>query len=144
MSQARQRVGERLLEDTELVSMLALNKSWVNPQLPESRKHSIIPASKGPLANGAYLTIREIADNRVGYKLTESFIVIRCYNNIDKTYVEIDDVLARVKALLHGNRFTYDNGTNCVDVFYETTGDELEDEAYGQVFREAQYRIQYL
>lgn len=144
MSQSKEHVGERLLGDTVLMNKLGANHSWVNPTASPDKKYSVIPASKGPLAVGPYLTVTEIADNRVGTHLTESFIVIRCYNSIDKTYVEIDDVLARVKALLHNNRFTFDDDTNVIDVYYETTGSELEDEGYNQNFREAQYRVQYL
>lgn len=142
MKEIRQELAEYLQSDATLVNMLAANKHWANGGA-EAKVNSIIPVDKAPLPNTPYLTIQFITDTRIGTNLKDAFFTVRCYNHSDKTFVQIDDILARVEALLHRHRFTY-TGKACIDTVYEFTGSELQDEAFKQNFRASQYRILYL
>lgn len=144
MKDVREKLAETLQADATLVSMLAENESWVHGDDSVSKVNSIIPSDKAPLANTPYITIHALTDTQVGTNLVDAFYVVRCYNSSDKSFVEIDDILSRVKALLHRHRFNYGAGKASIDTYYETTGAELQDQAFKQNFRGSQYRVLYL
>lgn len=143
MKSIRQAVADYLLDDDVLLSMLEQNQAWWD-ETKVGTQYSIVPVNKGPLPGTPYLTIQYLTDNQDGYELKSAIFVIRCYNAKDKTYVEIDTVLDRVKALLHRHRFTNLDGNVSVQTEYEFTGGELEDQTYEQNFRESQFRVLYL
>lgn len=140
----RQAIYELLVEDDTLMDMLAANNAWWLAKSEKKKEYSVVPASKGDkLTATPFLTVQNLVDSQVGTNLKNAFFVVRCYNATDKTYVEIDDVLRRVHTLLHRHTFQLD-GLASVNTVYETTGAELEDQAYGLNFRESQYRVEYI
>jgi hypothetical protein len=143
MDDKRQKLAEYLQSDSTLMSMLGENRPWNNSKGNKSSQNSVIPSGKGPLSNMPYLSINYAADALQEQRLTNAFFTIRCYNSTDKTYVEIDRVLSRVKVLLHRHRFNFADEVS-IDTVYETTGSELQDQGYGQNFRQSQYRLSYL
>lgn len=143
MKQQRELLAQQLIDDATLLGMLEANAPWWEPDGTQSKENSIIPSIKAPLPNTPFVTIQYSSDNGIGENLRDAFFLIRCYNAGDKTFVEIDEVLQRVHALLHRHRFDY-TGLASIDTVYESTGAELEDEAFGLNFREARYRVLYL
>lgn len=146
MHERRKLLLQRLQEDEALLNMLASNKAFWNQNLESEKRYSIIPADKiYKNIKTPFLTVQVTNEVLVGDKLSDVFVSIRCYNGSDKTFVNIDAVLSRVKELLHNKRFTsYDDNTVSINTIYESTGAELSDQAYDLNFRESQYRIQYL
>jgi hypothetical protein len=143
MKNIREAIGNLLQSDDILLAMLAENKSWAD-ETQSGKEYSIIPVLKSPLSMMPYITIMYLSDTQTGYMLKDAVFMIRCYNATDKTFVEIDEVLERVIALLHRHRFTDLDGNVNVQTEYNFTGTELEDQAYQQNFREAQFSILYL
>lgn len=131
-----------LKDDAELLTMLAQNYKTGSSTLKGSL-YSIVPAGYGPMKETPYLLIRIEADDLVGTNMYYASVTVRCYNAPDKTYVEIDKVLARVKALLHRRIVQIANKAS-LEIRYETSTAELEDQGWQQNFRESQYRIVYL
>jgi hypothetical protein len=146
MNDQRAQFIELLQSDNQLLRMLGTNKAFWNEDLPAEARYSILPVDK--VTNGmnpCLLTIQVSNENLIGTKLTDAFIYVRCYNSTDKTFVNIDKVLSRVKALLHNHRFRqYADNAVSIDTVYESTGSELRDEAYGLNYRESRYRLLYL
>lgn len=146
MHDERKEVFNILQGDDVLLNMLADNKPFWNQDKEAEKKFSILPADKITVGmRTPFVTIQIMNDVLVGENIVDVFIAIRCYNEKDKAFVTTDEVLSRVKALLHRTNLGQ-YGTNNVDVrsTYESTGTELEDQAYGLLFRESQYRIRHI
>lgn len=146
MQPQRRAIFEVLQGDEMLLSLLASNAPfWDLDQKPD-REFSIVPADKVRQGMEApFVSVRISVDSLVGENLTDAFVYIRCYNTTDKTFVRIDEVLSRVKHLLHRNRFQqFQDGNVNIDTVYESTGAELQDEAFAMNFRESQYKTSYL
>jgi hypothetical protein len=146
MRYQRQQLIERLQGDEDLLALLPKNKPFWSTDLDEERMYSIIPADKvWDGIKGPFVTVQMSTSNLVSTRLTDAFVYVRCYNDGGKTFVAIDDVLSRVKALLHSHRFAQ-NADNAIsiDTVYESTSSELVDEAYGLNYRESRYRLLYL
>lgn len=146
MHDERKAFMEKLQTDEELLNKLASNKPFWNSNLDAEKRYSILPADK--IYKGIktpFVTVQLSSDNLIGTKLSDVFIYLRCYNRSDKTFVRIDDILSRVKVLMHDVRLEdyAENAVN-INVLYETTGAELTDQAYNLLFRESRYRILYL
>lgn len=135
-----------LQSDEELLNMLATNKAFWNQNLDSKKQYSIIPADK--IFTGIktpFVTVQVSTDNLVGNLLTDAFFYVRCYNDVDKTFVTIDSVLSRIKVVLHNHRFNqYADNAISVNTLYESTGTELNDQAYNLNFRESRYKVTYL
>lgn len=146
MHEQRKQFMQLLQNDEQLLAMLATNKPFWNSNLESEKRYSILPADK--IYDGIqtpFVTVQISADNLLGTNLSDVFIYVRCYNRSDKTFVGIDNILSRVKVLLHRHRFSqYADNAISVDCLYETTGAELTDQAYDLLFRESQYRLLYL
>lgn len=146
MHEQRKAILELLQNDEELLKLLASNKAFWNENLEEEARYSILPVDK--IYDGIktpFLTVQLGGENQVGTTLLDAFAYIRCYNEEDKTFVNIDAVLSRVKVLLHKHRFAqYADNAVSIDTVYETTGPEARDEAYRLNYRESRYRLTYL
>lgn len=146
MHEQRRQFLQSLQNDEQLVHQLATNKAFWNENLATEKRYSIIPADK--IYDGIktpFITVQFSNENLVGDKLTDAFVYVRCYNSSDKTFVTIDNVLSRVKTILHGVRFAqYADNAVSIDTNYESTGAELVDQAYSLLYRESRYRLLYL
>lgn len=146
MKEQRQVVFQRLQEDSVLLNMLADNRPFWNQDAEPRAMYSIIPADK--IYDGIktpFVTVQMSNDDLTGVNVSDAIFYIRCYNDSDKTFISIDDVLSRVKALLHNHLFKdFADEQVVTDTIYEGTLAELTDEAYDLNFRESQYRIRYL
>jgi len=106
-SEVRSAIASLLQNDATLTNMLASNKNWLKGGTPD-KKWSIVPLEKvSEKMNVPFITIQASSSNQSGHKLVEDFFYLRCYNGLDKTYVTIDDVLSRVKVLLHRHSFAF-------------------------------------
>lgn len=146
MHDQRKELMAILQNDELLVTMLANNKAFWNPNLASKKRYSILPVDK--VYEGIktpFVTVQISNENKVGTKLLDVFFFVRCYNGIDKTFVTIDDVLSRIKVVLDNHRFSQyaDNAVN-INTVYEGTGAELIDQTFNLNFRESQYRVSYL
>ncbi len=73
--------------------------------------------------------------------MTNAFLLVRCYNERDKSYYTINKLASQVKQILDGKRFAVE-GYATVEVVWETTSAELPDDAYDMNYRQATFRIQ--
>lgn len=146
MNDQRKQFIEALQNDAKLLKLLATNNAFWNDGLPASKKFSIIPVDKAnSKVKTPFVTVQVSNENLISTKLTDAFIYVRCYNSEDKTFVDIDKVLSRVKAILHSNRFKqYADNAVSIDTVYESTGPESSDQAYALNYRESRYRLLYI
>lgn len=145
MREVREQFILRLQNDSELIDMLPPQPNWAKEKSNPQKKWSVMPLDGLTEANAKLrkvplITVQMGNDNQADYHLLETFVYVRCYNGKDKAYVTIDDILSRVKVLLHRNRFEY-AGSVSIETLYETTGPELIDQAYDLKYREARYRL---
>lgn len=144
MRDVREGIILLLQGDSTLVNMLPLQQNWKKPGNPQ-KKWSIMPLDGLTTATAKdrkkpLLTIQMGNENRIGWKLLEDFVYVRCYNIEDKSYIFIDDVLSRVLALLDRHRFNF-AGSTSIETLYESTGAEDLDQAFQLKFRESRYRL---
>lgn len=146
MNDQRKQFIELLQKDSKLLKMLATNKAFWNEGLDPSKKFSIVPVDKGSdRMNTPFISVQVSADNLLGNNLSDVFIYVRCYNRTDKTFVDIDKVLSRVKVLLQSHRFDqYADNAVSIDTVYESTGPDSTDQGYNLNYRESRYRVLYL
>ena len=141
MKEQREQIAELLQNDPTLLDMLPVNRPWFDGSQAAAKKWSILPMDKISLEmTKPFIGLAAGSENLIGTHLLEDFFYVRCYNANDKTYVDIDRILSRVKVLLHGHRFNFVD-TVSIDTLYETTGPELTDQAYDLRFRESRYRL---
>ena len=99
-------IVKELKADATLVAMLSQNPAYYKPDSSLSNANSIVPMEFiGELKNHPTIGIRAGVTQKIGVNLIDAFIHIRCYNNMDKAYVDINKVLSRVEALLQGKKF---------------------------------------
>lgn len=132
-----------LIADTELISLLATNEHAYDPDtIPASKANSIVDYLQAGKMIAPFITLRADDISRAGRThLTNAFLLVRCYNEKDKSFYTINRALSRVQRILDGQRFTVE-GYATVEVAWETTRAELQDDGLGMNFREAQFRIQ--
>jgi hypothetical protein len=142
-NELREAVAELLQADATLLGMLPKNENWFDQNVSDqAEKWSIVPLEKFKHKNPLpQITIQGGGQNRVGTNLYEDIFYIRCYNSSSKTFVEITDILARVRELLHKRQFQL-AGSTSIELVHETTQAELVDQAYDLPFRESRYRWQ--
>jgi hypothetical protein len=141
-NEVRDAIALRLQTDRKLLKMLPANVNFAATKKDDKNpRWSIVPISKfNPQAMMPQITIQLGSDTLMGTNLLETLIYIRCYNSSNKTHVEITDVLARVKELLHRAPLRL-TGSTSIELVYETTQAEMNDQGYGDIpFRESRYR----
>jgi hypothetical protein len=134
-------IYDRLKGESTLTGILASNAPFYDKDGSKLTENSIIPAMLARLdTSPPFITIQEGTETRVGEKLTDEVFFIRCYNSREKSFVEIDTILQKIKELLDDYDFTFDNSVN-VRCRYEVTLPGLTDEELNLHFREQRYRI---
>jgi hypothetical protein len=129
-----------LANNAELVAMLAENKRWSSPNSTPSKANSIVPVAQMDGLEPMFITVMGGPTTPTGLMVHDVFIYIRCYNGIDKTYVDIDKALSLIYKTLHRQRLPMANTVN-VQTLHETTTDEAVDEGNNMRYRESQYRL---
>ena len=136
-------IFELLSNDDTLLLMLASNAPYHNPNGVTSKANSIVPSD---VANRKmetpFITIQEGNENKIGHVLSQS-IFIRCYNDIRKSYITINEVLDRVRVLLDGVDLTLTDRRH-VKTYFESRLPGLVEEAMELKFKEARYRVTVL
>ena len=130
-----------LIADSELTDMLGENKPFYNADGSSSRVNSVIPAD---IANRKLtmpiLVIREGQELSIGTTLVSETLFVRCYNEVDRSYVSINNILDRVRTLLADAQLSISDKTS-VKVEWEATLSGLIDESLNLKFKESRYRI---
>jgi hypothetical protein len=137
-------VCDKLLASPELVGKLAKSRPISNSKGALDRRNSIVPMSKimdqtagrpTPL-----LGVRSGNMTKAGFHSFDVFIFIRCYNSLDKTYVEINEVMSLVASLLDKQNLTMESAV-LADMTLEQIGDEEYDEGYKLNYREGLFKL---
>lgn len=143
--EVRAAIADVLMGDATLLAMLPKNRHWFDKTedgQAEDNKWSIVPVNKFEPANPLpQVTIQMGGDNRIGTRLYETLVYIRCYNSSDKTHVEITNVLARVQVLLDGVNIDL-SGSTTIELRHDATNADSVDQAYDLPYRESRYRWQ--
>lgn len=127
--------------DTQLIDMLHENNNPYNKDQPASKQESIVDYLNADEMIAPFITLRADQEVLVGRThLTHAFLLVRCYNERDKTFYTINELVSRVKQLINGQRFTIE-GYSTVETVWETTSSELPDDGVGLNYRELQFRI---
>jgi hypothetical protein len=130
-----------LVADTTLVNMLASNKPYYNTSGVSSKSNSIIPADVADRKlNVPIVIIQEGNELSIGTNLVSETIYIRCYNDVDKSYFDINRVLDRVRTLLHDAQLNISDKV-AVRVEWEATLGGLVDESLNLKFKESRFRV---
>lgn len=133
---------EILKADTTILETVAENNNPYDPESPASKENAITDYLQGGKMVAPFITLRGDAETLVGRThLTNAFLLVRCYNEKDKSFYTINELASRVKQLLDGQRFTLE-GTPNVETVWETTSAELPDDGYDMNYRELTFRIQ--
>jgi len=141
MNKTVEAIYDILAADDTLVSLLALNPPFYNPNGDEARVNSIIPADIVENSMTApFLVIQEGSELKIGSKLESQSLFFRCYNDRQKSYITIDEILNRIKAMLDNLEITVENKV-VVKLGWEATMPGLLDESLGMKFKESRYRL---
>jgi len=138
-------IVKALKADATLVAMLAENPPYYDVRIRNmSRVNSIVPAEfMGDVKNMPSLGVKAGVTTLRGTNYIDAFILIRCYNNMDKAYVDINTVLSRVEAVINDKLFTLTGMVNIATTL-ESISAESVDDAYSLRYREAQFRLQLI
>lgn len=143
MKTAKKAIYDLLSGDTTLKTMLASNAPFYNPTGTKTTAESIVPAGKASSTTKTpFITIQggpRVKVDPLG-SVYDEFFYIRCYNDIKKSYIEIDNIIERIEALLDDYSFSLADGTNVLTTL-ENIDIEREDETLNLNFREARFRI---
>lgn len=130
----------KLLNEPELLAMLAKNAPWNQPDGKLARTNSIIPMDAIDRVTPMYVGIMAgpvVKNERVSYS---SFIYMRVYNTIDRDYIAIERACAIIAGTLDRSRLTMAH-TVSAQVDLEQILGEATDEALNQKYRELQFRL---
>lgn len=144
MISANEKIYLLLSSDTTLTDMLGLNAPFYDDTGTETRANSIVPADmvKRKL-NTPFITIQEGSETKIGSNLKDESFFIRCYNDIRKSYVRVNEILDRVRDLLDGADLELSDRV-LVKVSFESRLPGLEEEGMELKFKEERYRLQVL
>lgn len=140
INEPRAAIYNALSANAELVDMLAENTLWSDRRLAPSKAYSIVPMDKIDGLKPLFIGIMAGQTTLTAEFTHDVFFYIRCYNNRDKTYVDIDNALSLVYDSLHRKKLPMVGAVN-VKTYHETTLDEMVDEANNMRYRESRYRL---
>lgn len=146
MKSGKKALYDVLVGDTILLNMLGLNTPFHNPKGDVSTANSIIPDGKATTNTiTPFVTIRggpRVKIDPLG-KIFDEFFYIRCYNDIDKSYYDIDTIIDRIEYLLDGATIVIDS-TSTITCTLENVDMEREDEAFNMNYKEARFRLRII
>jgi hypothetical protein len=130
----------KLIADSALMAMLADNVPFANPKGVAAKKNSIYPAGQArSSSNRPFITIQGGVANQLGRRYSDETFYIRVYNDVDKSYVAINQIASRVKELLHLQDLDLGDMQH-VETIYESSLAEATDQALELNFRELHFR----
>ena len=142
MNDIKAAAWQALINDPTLVQKLADNNDPWNPEAPTSKVNSVTDVANVGKMVAPFITLNGDAETLAGRThLTNAFLLVRCYNEKDKSFYTINELVSRVKQLLDGQRFPVE-GYATVEVAWETTSAELPDDGVDMNYRELTFRIQ--
>lgn len=134
-------IYKKLIGDSTLTNLLASNKPFYDATGSSSKSNSIVPADiVNRKLSLPILVIQEGQELKIGTTLTSETVFIRCYNDVSKSYVEINSVLDRVRVLLDDAQLDISDKVS-VQVVWEATLQGLVDESLDLKFKESRYRV---
>jgi hypothetical protein len=130
-----------LKDDLELLSMLAENPHFSSLRGSQSKDNSILPSGQiRKDLNTPFLSFQEGSETFFGEEIKRQIFYIRCYNSKQKTYVEINEVLERVRELLNKAVLVLDDRVS-VKCKSEGRLPALEDEPFALNYKEERYSV---
>lgn len=140
-------IANYLKQDAELTDMLAESTPIMDANGTPSKVNSIVPMSKVADETShrpcPLIGIRAGDLQRAGYHTYDVFVYIRCYNNVDKAYFEINEILSFVNKLLDRQFIPIPTVANPEMVLQSMTGEEY-DEGFKLNYRECVFRLQIM
>lgn len=137
-------IANKLKGSSELVAKLAESTPVNNPNGTKARANSIVPMTKVADETSSrpvpLIGIRCGNMTRAGYQTYEVFVFIRCYNSLDKAFVEINEIMSLVNKLLDRQNISLKSAV-IADMTLEQIGGEEYDEGYKLNYREGQFRL---
>lgn len=144
MKSSNERIFALLVNDETLTDMLGVNAPFYNPEGIVSRKNSIVPADMVNRKMAMPVVgIQEGTETKIGHELKDESFFIRCYNDVSKSYIRINEILDRIRELLDGSELTLSDRV-FVDISFEARMPGLVDEEIGLKFKEERYRLTVL
>lgn len=144
MKDVKDKIYEKLKNDSTFVNMLASNKPFNKPSGTSSKVNSILPAFKAKSSTMApFVMIQGGSQIRSGDYLYTTVVYIRIYNKIEKTFVEIDEIANRAVELLHLQHLGLSEGVE-VKMVRESVSGEFEDETLKKNYKEITMRVYML
>lgn len=143
-NEIRNAVYDMIASNEEIVEALAENANWSQPEGKgtKSKLNSIMPVDKFDYEKHSLpvVTIQMGSPVRTDYHLVEDILYVRCYNNSQKSYVNITEILSKIVKLLHRAELPL-NDNRLVECVWTGTTAETIDEAYHLPYREATFTI---
>jgi len=141
MKKEKSEIASKLKKDDELVDLLAPNSSWYNKSGSSAKTNSIIPAFKsyGEMST-PFITIQGGTESRSWENMREQNIYVRCYNDIKKSYVKIDEISERIRTVLDKAELSLSPNI-LVKIRYEFTTQETLDDELNLNFKELRFRL---
>lgn len=144
-NEIREAIYQTLTADPTVMDMVSQeNVPWNEPEGGEKAPdNSIVPMMAYDYSKMSMPIITiQIGDTvRNGFAYMETTIYIRCYNSSQKSHYDISAILDRVRVLLHRTRIDLSK-SRCVELTWQTTSADSEDEAYGLPYREARFILE--
>jgi hypothetical protein len=144
MKDIKSKIYNVLSSDTTLVNMLGLNKPFNNPAGTAAKKNSVMPAF---VATGQtvtpFLTIQGGPETIISDRFYTSVVYVKIYNQTNKTFVSIDEIVSRVVSLLHLQQLGLSEGVQ-VKMVRESVSAEFQDEGLKMNFKEITFRVYML
>lgn len=142
-NEIRKAVYDAIARDKAIISMLPKNANWSSPEGGEEKEiNSIMPVDKFDYHKHAMpvITIQIGSSIRSDYHLIEDILYIRCYNNSQKSFVDITKILSMIVRKLHRAELPLKDN-RLVECVWTGTSAESVDEAYHLPYREATFTI---
>lgn len=144
-NEIREAIYQTLTADWTLMEMVSQeNVPWNSPESSyKSSDNSIVPMMAYDYSKMSMPIITiQIGDTvRNGFAYMETTIYIRCYNSSQKSHYDISAILDRVRVLLHRVPLQISK-SRFVELTWQTTSADSEDEAYGLPYREARFVLE--
>nr|DAF57007.1 MAG TPA: Protein of unknown function (DUF3168) [Myoviridae sp. ctp4Q36] len=142
-NEIRRAVYDIIIGDDKIVEMLGENSHVSQPENNvKSKFYSVMTADQFDYNKHEMpvVTIQMGSPVRTDYHLVENILYIRCYNNSQKSFVNITEILSRIVKRLHRAELPLDDN-RLVECVWTSTSAESIDEAYNLPYREATFTI---
>lgn len=138
--EVRAAVTTKLLESSALLSLLAPNPPWNDPDGEPSPANSIVPMDEIDKMTPPYVGIMAGPMTRNAYASFNGFMYIRVYAAMTSDFIAIEKAGFQVAKALDLARLPMANTVAC-QVDFETIQPERVDDAVSQKYRELQFKL---